>query len=306
MLVASLLFGVWTALGQGQVTVASSDDLATARALYASGDYEEALTRLSAARTERTADEVDQYRALCLMALGRTAETERSLQDLVIRRPLYKMSDADVSPRLVALFHTVRKRVLPTAAKDLYAKAKASFEQKQFAAASSQLKDLLDLLDDEDMNASAAGLSDLKLLSEGFLKLAEAEIASASAKTAEAAAAKAKEAAAASVAPPAPVAPKIYTDADEGITAPVDINRTYPQYRPPANTVLASREYRGYLRVVIDERGMVESATLLRPIVDSYDPALLAAARQWTFRPALKDGVPVKYLKVFSIVLSPK
>ena len=52
---AALVF--WAVLSQGQVTLAASDDLAAARALYAAGDYETALTRLAAARSNSTADE---------------------------------------------------------------------------------------------------------------------------------------------------------------------------------------------------------------------------------------------------------
>jgi TonB family protein len=64
--------------------------------------------------------------------------------------------------------------------------------------------------------------------------------------------------------------------------------------------------YQGHLRIVIDERGRVESAALVRPFLPGYDELLVEAARQWQFRPATKDGVPVRYAKIFTIDVSPR
>jgi TonB family protein len=257
---------------------------------------------LSAAKTETTADDVDHYRALCLLALGRTGETERALEELVSRRPLFKMTDADVSPRLVALFHTVRRRVLPVATKDLYAKAKANFEQKRYVTASTQLKDLVDLLEDEDLDPNAGAFADLKLVAEGFLRLADAEIEAA--RVAEAAAASALRTSAAQ--PGASDASRVYSDTDEGVVAPVAVARSVPVWRRPASPAFAGRSFQGQLRVLIDEKGRVESATLLRPLIEGYDALLLDAVRNWQFRPATKDGQPVKYVKLFTIDVSPR
>jgi TonB family protein len=304
MLFATLALVLGTTIAQSQVTVAASDDLAAARALYASGDYEQALSRLAVVRTESTADEVDQYRALCLLALGRTAETERSLQELISRRPLFRMTDADVSPRLVALFHSVRKRVLPGAVKELYAKARTNFEQKQYVAASTQLKDVLDLIEDEDLDQETGAFADLRLLAEGFLKLADVQIEAA--RAAEAAAAAAARAAAPEPVAPPPPEPTVYSDVDAGITPPVTISRAVPPWRRPTTPALAGRSYQGHLRVLIDEQGRVESANLIRPLLEGYDNLLLEAVRKWEFRPATKDGRPVKYVKLFTIDVSPR
>src|SRR5438552_5238261 len=102
-------------------------ELTAAKSLYASGDYEEALKKLPPA-SDTDVVEADQYRALCLLALGRTKEAEQSLESLVRRRPLFKMSDTEVSPRLVTMFREVRKRLLPAAIRDLYAKARTTFD----------------------------------------------------------------------------------------------------------------------------------------------------------------------------------
>jgi TonB family protein len=302
---AALVF--WAVLSQGQVTLAASDDLAAARALYAAGDYETALTRLAAARSNSTADEVDQYRALCLLALGRTEETAQSLEELVSRRPLYRMTEADVSPRLVTMFHAVRQRMLPGIIKDLYTKGRASFEAGRHAEAASQLRDMLDLLEDEDATGLPEAIADLRMIGEGFLKLADLEVdaAKAAADAAASRAAAAKAATAERAQPEPPPAPSAHTDGDAGVTPPVAVVRTLPAWRP-ASAAMAARMYQGHLRIVIDERGRVESAALVRPFLPGYDELLVEAARQWQFRPATKDGVPVRYVKIFTIDVSPR
>jgi len=90
-------------------------DLDAAKALYAKASYEEALARLSQVDDVDQINEVEQYRALCLLALGRPNDAQRSLEQIVTRAPLYTMSEADVSPRLIAMFQETRKRLLPLA-----------------------------------------------------------------------------------------------------------------------------------------------------------------------------------------------
>jgi tetratricopeptide (TPR) repeat protein len=311
MLLFPLMFGL-LALGAQGAPPTVSDDLAAAKALYASAAYQEALTRLAGADASRGGPEVDQYRALCLLALGRTGEAQKALEQLVTRQPLFKMSDTDVSPRLIVMFHDVRKRLLPAAGRSLYATAKASFEEKDYAASSAQLKELLALLADDDLAGDATGVSDLKMLGEGFLKLAEAEVAASAAKAQAAAPLRPANSPAAATPPPAPVQPassessvKVYSDADPDVTPPVDVARNFPPWHPP-NALAQRVSYRGILKVVIDERGKVESAVMVLPVSPAYDPTLLLAAKAWQFRPALKGTEPVKYQKLFSFTLTPR
>jgi outer membrane biosynthesis protein TonB len=67
----------------------------------------------------------------------------------------------------------------------------------------------------------------------------------------------------------------------------------------------AQREYQGALALVIDENGNVESVALLEGVQLEYNAVLLRAVRLWKFRPAIKDGVPVRYRKVVGIHLRP-
>ena len=42
---------------------------------------------------------------------------------------------------------------------------------------------------------------------------------------------------------------------------------------------------------------------VVRSIHPRYDPEILRAAREWTFRPALLNGAPVKYRYAFDVRL---
>ena len=72
------------------LTTADQDALNAARDLYASAAYEDALAVLNRMpeATTRTPDEartLSQYRAFCLLALGRTAEAERAIETMITR-----------------------------------------------------------------------------------------------------------------------------------------------------------------------------------------------------------------------------
>ncbi len=280
---------------------ALSPDLSAVRDLYASASFEDALARLDTMDASNA--QVQQYRALCLLGLGRTAEAQQSLERMVASQPLYTISDTDVSPRLVAMFHTVRRRLLPTQARDLYVRAKRDLDDKKFVVAEGEFKELLAILADDDMAEEATGFLDLKMLGEGFLKLTEGELA-AEAKAAPPAPAPASTPAPASSAAAAPkVSPAVYSDIDSDVTAPVEVERRMPAWHP-TGVLTRTGQYHGMLEVVINEHGLVESATIKRSISPLYDPSLLQATKDWRFQPATRAGQPVKYRKTFDITLS--
>ena len=51
----------------------------------------------------------------------------------------------------------------------------------------------------------------------------------------------------------------------------------------------------GTLDLVIDETGRVEQVKLQSPTNRYQDRMLVAHAKSWVFKPALRDGQPVKY-----------
>ena len=278
---------------------ARADELATARDLYASAAYEEALAALNRARAAGVAPSdafaVEQYRAFCLLALGRGTEAQSAIEGLVVANPLYQPSTSDVSPRVRTAFSEVRRRLLPTIIPQQYAQAKAAFDKKDFAAAAAGFTRVLKVLGDPDVSHVAAQppLSDLRTLATGFQEL--------SAKAAEPPPAPAPPPA--PEPPPAPVVPappRIYTAADPKVVAPSTVRQDLPTFvgRLSGSAV-------GALEVVIDERGFVEMATIRESVNLAYDRLAVDATRNWRYKPATLDGVPVKFRKIIQIAIKP-
>jgi TonB family protein len=268
-------------------------DFAAAQKLYASAAYEEALDRLGRIRdTGELRDQVETYKALCLLALGRARESERVLEQILTRNPQYVPDETAVSPRLTVLYRAVRARILPPAARTLYATARANYEDRKFDVAAAQLRELLGILNSEESDSL---LSDLKVLAEDFLKLAEAEAA----RLAQPGAAPSSEAPIARTRV-APGTGPVYSMLDKGIAAPVEITRPVPIWTAPRGMQPAL--YQGLMEVVIDEAGRVESAVVRRSIAPSFDAELLAATASWRFQPASRNGTPVKYRRTYEII----
>ena len=171
LLLATSLASVECAFAQP----AARDPLGAARDLYASARYDEALAVLNDLHAPDSATpdrkSVEQYRSLCLLALGRGSEAENAIAAVITADPTYLPKDDEASPRVRAAFSDVRKRLLPQIATERYADAKASFDKKMFAVAAQQFRNVLKLIDDPDMGGREA---DLRTLASGFLDLAVA------------------------------------------------------------------------------------------------------------------------------------
>lgn len=285
---------------------ADQEMLASAKHLYESASYEAALSELSAIQSSELADTVDTYKALCLLGLGRTRDAEQALELVVIRKPLLVLDDAEYSPRVVALFRDVRKKALPSAAQQLYLNARSNYENKKYDEAAAGFRQTLQVIADIGAEGQTQTLADLKELSSGFATLAEARGATQVAPRA-AAATLSPTASAPAVAPsvaPAPrFAPAFYTLADIDVTPPVVLEQqvppwTYTPYAP-------SRIFSGTLELMIDEKGNVESVALSEPVWPPYDLALLQAAKQWHYKPAVRQGKPVKFKRILVININP-
>ena len=71
---------IWTLVAQAGATTPAkpAGDLAAAKALYASGDYEEALNNLSAIKADDSVDEVEEYRFACWRSDAQQKRSARS------------------------------------------------------------------------------------------------------------------------------------------------------------------------------------------------------------------------------------
>jgi TonB family protein len=274
-------------------TASAQDALGSVRDLYASASYEEALSalgRLKADGPAVTGLEIDRYRVLCLMALGRGSEADSVIEAIVAADPLYVPSAADAAPRVRTAFNAVRQRVLPGVARSLYIEAKAAFDRKAYADAVNALEKTVRVIDTIEAPVKDE-LSDLRVLASGFLDLSRA----ASAPPAPAAAlATAKP-----EPPAAPIAPALPAN-----TPLVVLKQDLPPL-PFSIASLGNGEYRGVVEVQIDERGNVTNAKLIQSVQAIYDPILLSAVRSWKYEAPRIAGRPTATVKRVEIVLKP-
>lgn len=272
--------------------------LATARELYASASYDEALTALNGLLTSSQPDDrpvVATYRVLCLVALGRSGEVDGAIEALVSQHPLYRPAAEELSPRMRTAFAETRARLLPALIQKRYAEGKAAYDGNDFAAAAAAFNWVLAALADPDVNqaASRSPLADIRTLAAGFHDLSEKALAPPPVTVAPVVAA---------APPPAPTRDyrRLYTINDTDAIAPVTVKQNMPRFPGPMLTSAT-----GVLEIVVDVTGAVESVRMLEPVHPQYDPLVLAAAKKWQFQPARIDGIPVKYAKRVQIALAP-
>lgn len=270
-------------------SLSASEELARAKELYRAAAYDEALAvldQIPAPGNGPDTLEAREYRVLCLVALGRGDDAQQAIAALVTAAPDYRMSEERTSPRVRALFAEIRRSVLPSLVQQAYADARAAFDRKEPDAVA-RFDRVLALLKDPDALA-APGLSGLATVASGFRDLARAH--------------------AAAVAEPPPVmaaAPAVADTVTRTTAAPAAAATIIPpvavaQTIPPM-LMREQREWTGEVEVVINETGKVVSARMSKPVHPLYDAHLLRAARGWTYKPALKDGIPTQTLKLVSV-----
>jgi hypothetical protein len=299
--------------GQVNAGAQAENSLDRARALYDSASFDEALVvldRVSGAQPESDVEEVQRYRALCLLALNRTSDAQRAIEIVFSRDPLFRLSDGDAPPRMRTAFNDVRRRLMPKVVDQLYVSAKLTFDRKEYDLAATQFNDLLAFLEDGDTR-DLPSLKEFRTLATGFRDLSQTALVAAS----KPAAAPAEPKPIAQVPPagqtaaalnvPATTANTVAAQAASGtLEPPVVVRQQMPLW-------LGMREFlprgnRGTLRVIIDERGNVEEARVIESLHMVYDALLISATRTWKYEPAKLDGKPVRYVKMIEVVLKPQ
>jgi hypothetical protein len=86
-------------------------------------------------------------------------------------------------------------------------------------------------------------------------------------------------------------AASIYSSGDLTVTPPVLVRPLLPAEPPPG----LPPEQVGTIELLVDENGNVDQVKLVSPANRYEERMLVSHAKSWKFRPALKDGRPVKY-----------
>jgi TonB family protein len=281
----------WSAVIAGFLTIgfagvpaaARNQDLERVRALYGSAAYEEALAAMPPVSGAPASTDLEQYRALCLLALGREAEAIAAVERLVRDHPTFVPPAGDTSPRLQSMFDGVRSTLVPELARQAYLDSRTAFEAKNGPAARAGFQRTLDLIESLPETGRTA-LADLRLLAAEFLDLLVERTATA---------------------PPAVPDLPVQSPPKEAFSPPVALTEAMPPWNPPDGTAMRT-EYAGLLRIMIGADGLVESATIVRSSHPVYDAAAVRAARGWTYWPATRNGQPVAAQKDIQVRLLPR
>jgi TonB family protein len=286
------------------VAPGAQDALTRAKWLYASAAYEEALGALDKAPFPDGPDadiEPTEYRILCLFALKRTDQARIAIDTLLLSHPRYRPDPALMSPGARAQFEAIRIDLI----RRRYAEAKASFDAEEYRAALVRFDRVIEQLVGA---GDPPALAEMRMLAIGFRDLARvnstaptpapAELPTQPIGTAGSAQPLAGAPPAPATLPKSPLAPGVYDESSTNILAPVPLEPILPPVSP--QEIVAAPAV-GLFEIVIDEKGRVESAVVRRSITPQYDALVLNAARKWRYRPATRDGKPVKFRKVIEI-----
>jgi hypothetical protein len=153
-----------------------------------------------------------------------------------------------------------------------YRRARTLFDQKDYAKASDGFLQVVKLLDDGEFTGP---LGELRSMASDYSALSRATLS-------------------------AMTGGRVYNSGDEGVTEPVALRLYLPD---PAPETPPSRL--GVLMLVVNGEGAVESVRLQSPSNRYHDRFWVSAAKTWRFKPALKDGQPVKFLKRIVITEPP-
>lgn len=297
MTIRTLAFTGILMVAAATAAAAGQDPLASARELYASARYDEALATLDGLRESTVTTTLDrraieQYRSLCLLALGRNGEADAAIAAVVRTDPFFVPGEGDASPRVRNAYTDVRRRMLPQIANERYQAAKVTWDRKDYPEAADLFREAVALIDDPDMQGQ---LKDLRTIAAGFLELATT-LAKPPEAPKPAEPVRAPE-------PARPTPARIYVAEDPNVIQPVVLRQDMPKVPAP---VLARARERGIVEVVVNEQGRVQEASVRLSVHPMYDSLVMAAAREWRYQPATVNGVPVKFRKRIQIAVARK
>jgi hypothetical protein len=277
---------------------AADDTLTGAQGLYEQAAYEQALAVLNRLDPKRTTLEEGQsirrYRALCLLALGRSTEAEVAVEDLVRTDPAAAITD-DLPPRLQALLQQVRGRVVRDVVRQGYERGRDLYQRDEFESAKAEFTRIITLLDDQTVGlAKDPAFADIRLLADGFLRLAMAAPAAVQ-NTAATAAAPPTPAADQNGSTPAGTQNERVPSGDPAFVPPEPIVQDIPPFPRASGAPLTRNE--GELEIEVSADGRVTRARVTGPIHPVYDVILVAAAKNWRYHPARRFGEPVASTK---------
>jgi hypothetical protein len=200
-------------------------------------------------------------RAVSLMAEGKAGEAEIVFDALVLTYPLYDPGTDALTPESLAAFRKSRQTLLPNIAARDYGRAKAALEAGDVDGAldlGRQVSGMLDHLETSPPPDLAERVR--RLVSDATAIRSSAEL-------------------------------MVYNRGDADVVPPRPLSRQFPAAPPdgvPPHRI-------GVLDIVVGKKGDVEIVKLHTPLNRYHERMIVSAAKAWRYRPALRDGQPVRF-----------
>jgi hypothetical protein len=180
---------------------------------------------------------------------------------LLLSNPLYEPNPTEVTPEALATFRTSQRLLLPNIAQKDYERGRAALTAGDPDRALSLGKEAATILDRRVAEAAPQLREQVQRLVE------EATVA----KTA--------------------VDEIVYTANDKAVIPPRELSRQFPMTPPigvPPHRV-------GTLDMIIGRDGGVEFVHLITPLNRYHERMIVSAAKAWRYRPATRNGRPVRF-----------
>jgi hypothetical protein len=264
-------------------TAEAQTPLEEIRRLYAAARYDDALQALvhTDAVSAPEAIERAEYRILCFLALSDEAAADAAIERLFVTQPAYRPDATRIAPGRRARFDAIGRRVRAANVQAEYDLAKRRLDAKEYREAMAGFERVLDVLaTDEDDDSDLARLGGLAA---AFRDLARASL--------EAVVVTADR-----------QVPAVFEAGDPDVVPPVPLKPILP---PMTSGLTPRRPGAGLFEIVIDTEGRIETAAVLRSLDPEYDELVLRDARTWRYRPAVRQGVAVRFRKVIEIYTAP-
>ena len=275
----ALLWMCWPGVTEGAQATQPERSAAEVRVLYENADYAGALTLAASLApgtlTPQDARDIQLYEVLCQLALGNEMKAEAKLESILQHDPLFQ-PPAEMPNRLRLMTEAVRARLAPTLAQTHYQSGKEHFDAKNCASAATDFALVLELIP-MAAEETPQHVADLRTLATGFLALCKETLAATPAP------------------PPAATLTPTAASAPTNIVPPVAIRRDLPPWSVSFNALRPSTGS-GVVELSVNKNGRVDDARIIKPIHPVYDRWLQAAAKNWVFEPATRNGAPIDYV----------
>ena len=209
-------------------------------------------------------------RGSALAAAGDIAGAAIVFDSIVMRDPRYRLDAAQATAEVADLLKRSKQTLLPTLAHSHNDAGRAALERGDFSLAVTEAERSLRLLEDPEIGS--AGDESRRAAGE-LLSTASA-------------AARADE-------------QTVYTADSKDVTPPRPLGRQLPA--PPRRA--APSDAIGRLEILVGRSGAVERVTLHTPTNAYQERMIVSAAKAWRYRPALRNGRPVRFSLLVSITL---